>query len=138
MTADSLAAACEQAAADLAGLGDHFIERVLVDSSTEGGGVDVCLRYGPGRPDAVISLTGILHFAAGPFLEMDGAFIDGISLDLIASARSDWPEGLARLGPRPAGTPDVVRLFVEGPMAIEVVGRTVSVALAEVPSRNDE
>ncbi|MFD9063103.1 hypothetical protein ACFVZ3_16485 [Kitasatospora purpeofusca] len=36
MTAESLAAACEQAAADLADLGDHFVERVLVDSSRTG------------------------------------------------------------------------------------------------------
>ncbi|MEK2491039.1 hypothetical protein WN990_15905 [Kitasatospora purpeofusca] len=132
MTAESLAAACEQAAAVLADLGDHFIERVLVDSSKEGGEVDVFLRYGPGRPDAVVSLTGILHFAAGPFLETNGAFVDGISLDLIASARPDWPEGLTRLGSRRPGTPDLVSLSVEGPMAIEVVGRTVSVALSEV------
>lgn len=74
MTAESLAAACEQAAADLADLadlGDHFIERVLVDSSKEGGEVDVFLRHGPGRPDAVVSLdTAVLLDVGGEHVRL--------------------------------------------------------------------
>ncbi|MED7955314.1 hypothetical protein ACFVYP_17175 [Kitasatospora sp. NPDC058201] len=96
--------------------------------------MDVFLRYGPERPDAIVSMTGIVYVSAGNFLDLAGAFVDEITLTHIPSDQPEWPEGLPPLGPRsPAGPGETAWLSLVGPMYIQVVARTVSVALSQVP-----
>ncbi|MFJ7277133.1 hypothetical protein [Kitasatospora sp. NPDC098663] len=125
-------ATCERAADILGGFDGYFIERLQVDSSYPGGRVDVFLRIGTDRPDVAISLTGIVGIFAENLLEMDASFVEGMTVECIPGAETLWPRGLERLGCRPSGFPDVARLVLAGPMALEVIARTISISVAQV------
>lgn len=123
---------CLRAADLLSGLEGYFLDRVLADTAPSDGSVDIHLRLDPRAPDVLISLTKVVHVTMGPLLEPDAAFVDEIRLEHIAGSESSWPDGLAGLGPRPPGFPDVVWLTIVGPMQVEVVAKTITVAVAEV------
>ncbi|MFE4822173.1 hypothetical protein ACFRFU_38255 [Streptomyces sp. NPDC056704] len=123
---------CQRAADVLNGLDGYFLERVSLDTGRVNGGVDIFLRVGPSAPDVVISLTGVVRAAIGNFLEMDSAFVDEIRLEYVSGSEPSWPGGLAGLGARPPGFPDVAWLTIEGPMPVEVVAKAVTVSVAQV------
>ncbi|MFJ8061408.1 hypothetical protein [Streptomyces sp. NPDC096142] len=122
---------CHRAADMLARVEGYFLDRVLVDTAPTDGSVDIHLRLGPTAPDVVVSLTKVVHASIEHFLEPDAAFVDEIRLKHIAGGHR-WPDGLTGLGPRPPGTSDVAWLIIEGPMRVEVVAQTITVAVAQV------
>ncbi|MFJ8475888.1 hypothetical protein [Kitasatospora sp. NPDC094011] len=79
-----------------------------------------------------ISLTGIVGIFAENLLEMEASFVDEMTVEFIPGGEPSWPHGLERLGCRPSGFPDAARLVIAGPMALEVIARTISISVAQV------
>ncbi|MFD5437728.1 hypothetical protein ACFWJ4_36955 [Kitasatospora sp. NPDC127067] len=124
---------CANAARTLESCISYFIERISLDESNEDRKdhtLDVWLREGPWKPDAVISLSN-LHSVRRWEPGLCPSFIDGISLVHLPRLPVPWPgEAVGRLD-RSEGLPELVWLRIAGPVEVDAVAAVVTVYQAQ-------
>lgn len=107
----------------------YFIDRITLDDShadVKENTLDVWLREGPWKPDAVISLSGIR--SVRPWSpKLGGAFIDEIALTHLPTLPAPWSADAVDRLERTKDLPELVWLRIIGPVGVDAVASTVTV-----------
>ncbi|MEV0912270.1 hypothetical protein [Streptomyces hokutonensis] len=121
---------CASAAKLLAPFVNHFIARVSFEAQDDEESLEITLRDGPERPEAIISLAGLRHVGLSKGPGISGYFVDAICVTHLPRTPLPWPEEAAALVRRFDGLEELVWLRLVGPAEIDVIASIVTVYVA--------
>lgn len=130
---------CASAARLLAPFAHHFIARVSFEAQDDEESLEITLRDGPSKPEAIISLAGLRHVGLSKGPGLSGCFVDAISVIHLPRTPLPWPEEAAAFVRRFDGLEELVWLRLVGPAEIDVVASimTVYVAMSDDEASTD-
>ncbi|MGX9890923.1 hypothetical protein [Streptomyces sp. NPDC002276] len=131
---------CANTARLLAPFANHFIARVSFEAQDDEESLEITLRDGPSKPEAIISLAGVRHVGLSKSPGLSGCFVDAISVIHLPRTPLPWPEEAAALVGRSGGPEELVWLRLGGPAEIDVIASimTVYVAMSDDEASTDD
>ncbi|XUL87830.1 hypothetical protein ACQ86D_15060 [Streptomyces galilaeus] len=70
----------------------HFVVRVSFEALDDEESLEITLRDGPAKPEAIISLAGLRHVGLSKGPGLSGSFVDAISVTHLPRTPLPWPE----------------------------------------------
>jgi hypothetical protein len=111
-----VAAACE----------GYEIERLAVVHQNQSSALDLQLRWGPDRPDIMLSFQDVVYHQVGRFPELEGDPLDKIETVVLESSDQPWPAGLDIDMPRTSALPALLWFRAGGPVQLSIVAAIVT------------
>jgi len=112
----------------------YVVNRISLAVVEGADALEIGLRWGPGKPDVVLSFQNIFHLAISRTPGEDAALADVITPTLIPPADEPWPPGLPLLAlTRDHTLPDLLWVHIEGLITIDVVASIATVLTEPQP-----
>ncbi|MEU6748496.1 hypothetical protein ABZ914_19960 [Spirillospora sp. NPDC046719] len=109
----------------------YSIERLSTSLAEGGDSVDLQLRWGPGRPDVVLSFANVYYLEVGRPPGPGAAPLSELAVTVLEPSGEPWPVGLSIDLVRSPTLPALVWLRAAGPVQLNIVA-AIATAYQEV------
>ncbi|MFE4457197.1 hypothetical protein ACFROC_07555 [Nocardia tengchongensis] len=109
----------------------YLIDRLAMSRVEETDALDIGLRWGPAKPDIVLSFQDAYYVEIGRLPGPGGEPLDNVTATVLAPSDEPWPAPLRIDTVRSAGMPPLLWFHAEGPVQLNIVS-AIATAFIEV------
>lgn len=125
--------ACAEASQVLSAAEGYFVEHISLGVDGDVDRLNISLRYGPPKPDILVSFTRLYHTRVTKPPEASGSFADALEVVYLPRTEAGWPADAERLVTRHPGLPELVWFRLIGPTELDVIASTVTLFVERKP-----
>ncbi|MFF4985568.1 hypothetical protein ACFY19_00180 [Streptosporangium saharense] len=124
-------AACRKFQEILSSCAGGFIDAVTFSAAGTRDYLDVKLFQTPRWEVVTILFEDVLHFSMSKGTDLEGAFVDEISVSYLPRNDQPWPPGPEKLVPRFDGLPQLYWVRIIGPAMLTVIAPIMNVTVPQ-------
>ena len=130
MLNDEMRAECARLNDYLSAYEGHFVDGSSFFASGDRDLLEVRLLGEAERPSIVLHLEGVHAYSLQKPTDLDGAFVDSLSVTELPAGDAPWPAGAEELLKRHSGLPDLYLVELSGPFWLVAVASILTVSAA--------
>ncbi|MER6393164.1 hypothetical protein ABT236_32465 [Streptomyces sp. NPDC001523] len=130
MLSDEMRVECARLNNYLSAYEGHFVDGVSFFASGGRDVLEVRLLGEAERPSIVLHLEGVHAYSLQKPTDLDGAFVDSLSVAALPTGGAPWPAGAEELLKRHSGLPDLYLVELDGPFWLVAVASILTVSAA--------
>lgn len=117
----------------LAGFEGYFFHRIgyaaHADANPSADTLEFVLVDGPGKPDVIVELAGVLTFEVTVQGELSGTFADVVTVRHLGPYPAPWPP--EAMEHRSGNAQELVQMRLDGPTRVHAIARQLTVYVSE-------
>ncbi|MEV4996047.1 hypothetical protein AB0P45_17285 [Streptomyces niveus] len=130
MLNEAMAAECARLNDYLSRREGNFIDGVSFFASGERDVLEVRLLAEGNLPPVTLHLESVHSFSLQKPTDLDGAFVDSLSVTHLPAGDHPWPADAEDLLKKHSGLPDLYRVQLVGPFGLDAAGDILTVSIA--------